>query len=174
MSQNSALAAHLPTPQQALARKGAEPFAVVRELGVSATNLVESFRLLPDGGPDFKAIALAAFAGLEKLTPFDANDTVYVRKMTSARKAVDRIRSEDAPLPLDVSRALRLIGEALFASFEEPPKTQHDEKAAAAKAVASPAVKSQPSAKPTVRLPTNVLDRSGANAVYAARRKSAG
>ena len=176
MSQNSALSAHLPTPEQALARKGAGPRAVVRDEAVTVSGLAKSFRLLPDGGPDLKSLALAAFDGLEKLEPFDANDTVFVRNMTAAREAVDRIRSEEEPSTWDLDMALRLIGQAIFSSFEVPPPTKHDdEREARAKAIARQAMqRNKPPAKASVRLPKNILDTSGARAVYAARRKAAG
>lgn len=153
------------------------PRAVVRDQSVSARGLAESFRLLPDGGPDLVAVALAAFDGLEKLTPFDANDTLFVRYMTAARETVDRLRRDEAPSNWDVDKALGLIGQAILASFEAPPPTKHDdERTARSKAIARQAVQRNkpPSAKATARLPDNVLDRSGAKAVYAARRKAAG
>jgi len=177
MSQNSALSAHLPTPERALARKGAMPRAVVREDSVISRGVTDSFRLLPDGGPDLVAVALEAFDGLERLTPFDANDTVYVRRMKEAREAVDRLRSKQTPPTWDVDNALERIGRAIFSSFEVPPPTKHDdERTARSKAIARQSVKRNkpPSAKATVHLPDNVLDRSGAKAIYAARRKAAG
>ncbi len=174
MSKNSALSAHLPTPQQARPRKGTEAQAVVRDQNVSVSGLTEALRLLPDGGPDLKGLILTAADGLEALTPYDADDTVYVRNLKAARDAVERIRSEETPAAWDMDKALRLVGQAIFSAFEAPAPAGSGDKSATSQAIAREAVRqSKPpsQAKAAARLPDNLLDKVGARAVYAARRK---
>jgi len=175
MSQNSALSAHLPTPEQALACKGAAPRAVVRDRAIAVGGLTEALRLLPDGGPDLKSLILAAADGLDKITPHDPDDTVHVRNLKAVREAMDLIRAKETPAAWDMDQALRAICQAIFSSFEAPAPKRRD-KPETSQATARQAVQRNkpPSAKATARLPDNVLDRSSAKAIYAARRKAAG
>jgi hypothetical protein len=130
------------------------PRAAVREESVMVNGLAKSFGLLPDGGPDLKAMVMAAWEGLEKIEPFAPSDTIYERNMKAAREAVNRIRNEETPDEWDLDKALRLIGQATFSCFESPAPTKHDD--------------GRPAAR-SAKQPVNVLTTSGARAVYKAR-----
>lgn len=134
--------------------KTAPPRAAVREGSVMVSGFAKAFHLLPDGGPDLKALAMAAWDGLLLIEPFAPGDTVHERNMKAAREAVDRIKNEETPDEWDLDRALRSIGQAVLSCYEAPPPTKHDD--------GRPAVRSVK--------PVNVLTTSSAQAIYKARR----
>lgn len=132
--------------------KPSMPRAAVREESVMVNGLAKSFALLPDGGPDLKALALDAWEGLQKIEPFAPGDTVHERNMKAARESVDRIRNAVTPDEWDLEKAIRLIGQAVYSCFEAAPTKPDDGRPAAR------------SAKPV-----NVLTPSSAKAIYKAR-----
>ena len=148
-------------PVKPAARKGMPaPVAVVRDESVTCSGLTRALRLLPDGGPDLKALVVAAYEALQKIEPFAPDDTIYVRHKVNAKERVGLIRNEKTPDCWDVDRALVAVGQAIFASFEAPTPTN------------SPGSKYKASApKAAMRQPANVIDATSAREIYAARRK---